>query len=167
LKFTRKIKAGVAAIGLTLGLGGAALALTTTEASANYVFPGLSLIDTQGYGTSPYNCDLSSDGHVNDGNAYCYTWIRTNGVLRRGSVYEYFSEAQGGFVFTACSQAYRGSLLGSWNPPWGDFWANPQANVRWFWVSISDHVYCQSPVLGPGYNYSGYRWNMVVNGNLQ
>jgi hypothetical protein len=167
LKFTRKIKAGIAAVGLTLGLGAGAVALTTTEASASYVFPGLSVIDTQGYGTSGISCDAMSDGHVNDGNAYCYTWIRTNGVLRRGSNAEYFSEAGGGYVLVACSQAYRVTPVGSTGPPFGDFWGSAQANVRWQWVSISNHGYCQSPVLGAGYNYTGYRWNQVVNANLQ
>jgi hypothetical protein len=159
----KRIKLAVATILVTLGLGGAVLALTGGQASASYYFPGLSVIDTQASGGN-----ISCDQYVTQGgNPECYTWIRVNGQLRRGSGLDYYVEASHGYVLVACSAGYRGPLIGSWGPPWGDFWGSPQSPYRYQWVGISSHPYCQSPVLGPGYNYSGYSWDEVANGNPQ
>lgn len=158
------IRTKIAGVLLALGLaGGGALALAP-QASASYVFPGLSVIDTQASGGA-ISCDAY--GTTGDGNVDCYTWIRTNGQLRRGSTFDYFNEASNGYVLTACSQAWRLATLGATGPPWGDFWGSAQSPVRYQWQMISSHPYCVSPVLGPGYNYSGYKWPEVANANAQ
>jgi hypothetical protein len=151
------------ACALVISTVAGAVALTGSQAHADYTFPGLSVIDTQRAGGN-ISCDAYNTG---DGSPECYTWIRVNGQLRRGSGLDYYVEASHGYVLTGCSAGYRGAVIGSWGPPWGDFWAQPQSPVRYLWVSISNHPYCTSPVLGPGYNYSGYRWNMVANANSQ
>jgi hypothetical protein len=173
LRLTRKegnsvrLRTKIAGALLALASVGGGVALTASPAHATWTYPGLSVIDTEGYGTSPYSCDAMAQGHVGDGNIYCYTWIRTNGVLRRGSYVEYFSEAQGGYVLTACSASPALAVIGSTNAPFGDFWGNAQTPIRYLWAAASNHPYCLSPVLGPGYVYSGYRWNQVANGNPQ
>jgi hypothetical protein len=161
---TLKIRTKIAGALLALGLAGGGLALSATEASASYVFPGLSVIDTQASGGA-ISCDAY--GTTGDGDVDCYTWIRVGGTLRRGSAFDYYNEASHGYVLVVCSQAWRGFTLGSWGPPWGDFWAQPQSPVRYYWQMISSHPYCVSPVLGPGYNYSGYQWPAVANANAQ
>lgn len=149
---------------VTFGVG--ATALTATPAHAAYTFPGLSVIDTQ-----RSSCD--NYGTTGDAGVDCYTWIRTNGVLRRGSPAEYFSEAGGGFVLTACSQALRfvqdyqpGLYKVDWYGNWAERGAFEQPQY-YYWQSISNHPYCTSPVTPAGYYWAGYRWNMVPNANPQ
>lgn len=162
---TLKIRTKIASAALALATIGGVGLVTQGTAHAAYTFPGLSVIDTQASGGS-IPCDQWNAGQY--GQVDCYTWIRTNGVLRRGSPLDYVSEAQGGYVFALCSAAIRFAPIGSYGPPFGDWYGQPQRPFGYQWTAQPNrHVYCTSPVTPAGYNYAGYAWPDVANGNLQ
>jgi hypothetical protein len=136
-----------------VGLTGGVLALSVSPASATYQFPGLGLIDTE------YNCP-----HVANGQSQCVTWIRSNGVPRRGSPAEYWSEASGGYVWTACSMApwhTTSDPFDLWNK---DIWGNP-TNPHFHWIPLAGRVaQCNDPRVNWGGPWQNWSWPDIPNG---
>jgi len=165
VKLRTKIASGLLALA---SFGGGALALAT-PAHADYAFPGISMIDSQ----RTRNGALSSCdewGSNGDGQVDCYTWLRTNGVARRGSPADYYVEASNGFVYSLCSSAFRFNTSGSTStsPTNADYFGQAQSPLRWNWVPNSGRsVYCTSPVGAFGTTYYGFSWPDVPNGNSQ
>ena len=167
MRLRTKIASGALALA---SLGGGALALAPA-AHADYVpFGGVSMIDTQRVrGTALAACD--EIGTTGDANIDCYTWIRTNGVARRGSPTDYWVEASNGFVYAVCSHAWRFAANHSTatSPTDADWFGQVQSPFRYNWLPEPNRsVYCVNPVdTTVGTTYYGFSWPDVPNGNSQ
>jgi len=121
LKFTRKIKAGIAAV--TIGV--AAIAGTAGVASAH---------QWGGVGTDPVHTHYSCSKFTTSNNQ-CERWILANGAVIQGPASLLIQ--QSGYVLVWCSGTLSGD--GVWKfttVPFGP-WGNPGA-----------HPYCKNPLYG-------------------
>jgi len=135
----------LAALGIAVGAAAA-----MPEKAEALTFPGLYVIDTE------YNCPKVANGYPQ-----CYTWIRIDGQVRRGSPAEYFSEASGGYVYTACAHAawHANSDYDVWNKDWYGVVVSP----HFHWALITNNDYCKNPKTPAGYVWQGYSYSVVNN----
>jgi len=158
MRLVHRLALAAGTLTLTLGLALGIVVTTTSQAGATYqwFWGGLSMVDTENH------C-----AHTNNGQAQCYTWIRTDGTVRRGSTTEYWSEASGGYVYTACSFAVWHSASPGPNDLYNqDFWGADVHLGHFHWIKLAGRsAYCENPKGGPGgYPWQGWPWPDIPNG---
>lgn len=136
------------AVALAAAALASVLAVLASRADAAYAYPGVSVVDTE-----------QSCPHIDNGLPQCYTWIRINGVLRRGSPGDYFSEAQGGYVAVLCSEArWHGASSGDdYNV---DYDGGVVFGKHFHWRMVTNNGYCWSP---SGPKWPGTPWPAKPN----